>query len=206
MLLAPLVVLTWLGVGLMIVGILVYLALAGLIYLPVQWFAASPATWRMVLFGRDLVEGRETGCPTPVWLETSCCGCTRLVHAPLAVCLLGLISLTAFRRIRSQLLPFLVSRGIVAGAGMVDDDGQYLVAGKAPAINCVLGLGGFLNDRPIFTFGHFFKAICVSRGCRRGTTSTCCGGGSDCRSAWAIRTWPRWRSSCGWHRRRWCWT
>jgi proteasome accessory factor A len=25
----------------------------------------------------------------------------------------------------------------------------------------VLGLGGFLKDRPIFTFGHFFKAICV---------------------------------------------
>ncbi len=95
-LLAPLVVLTWLGVGLMIVGILVYLALAGLIYLPVQWFAAQPRRVAMVLFGRDLVEGRETGGPTPVWLETALLWFTRLVHAPLAACLLGLISLTAF--------------------------------------------------------------------------------------------------------------
>jgi hypothetical protein len=160
-LLAPLVVLTWLGVGLMIVGILIYLALAGLIYVPVQWFAAQPRNVAMLLFGRDLVEGRETGSPTPVWLETTLLWFTRLVHAPLAACLLGLVSLTAFRRIRSQLLPFLASRCIVAGAGMVDDAGDYLVADKAPAINCVLGLGGFLKDRPIFTFGHFFKAICV---------------------------------------------
>jgi proteasome accessory factor A len=160
-LLAPLVVLTWLGVGLMIVGILIYLALAGLIYVPFQWFAAQPRNAAMLLFGRDLVEGRETGSPTPVWLETTLLWFTRLVHAPLAACLLGLVSLTAFRRIRSQLLPFLASRCIVAGAGMVDEAGNYLVADKAPAINCVLGLGGFLKDRPIFTFGHFFKAICV---------------------------------------------
>ncbi|MHB8971807.1 MAG: proteasome accessory factor PafA2 family protein [Pirellulaceae bacterium] len=160
-LLAPLVVLTWLGVGLMIVGILVYLAVAGLIYLPLQWLAVCPRNVALLLFGRDLVEGRETGSPTPVWLETSLLWCTRLVHAPLAFCLLSLISLTAFRRIRRQLLPFLVSRCVVAGAGMVDEAGNYVMADKAPAINCVLGLGGFLRDRPIFTFGHFFKAICV---------------------------------------------
>ncbi len=141
----------------MIVGILIYLALAGLIYVPVQWFAAQPRNVAMLLFGRDLVEGRETGGPTPVWLETTLLWCTRLVHAPLAVCLLGLVSGTAFRRIRSQLLPFLASRCIVAGAGMVDDAGDFLVADKAPAINCVLGLGGFLKDRPIFTFAHFFQ-------------------------------------------------
>ncbi|MHB8866522.1 MAG: proteasome accessory factor PafA2 family protein, partial [Pirellulaceae bacterium] len=160
-LLVPLVVLTWVGVGLLIVGMLIYLALAGLIYLPWQWFAAQPRNVAMVLFGRDLVEGRETGSPTPVWMETALLWCTRVVHAPLAACLLALLSWTAFRRIRTQLLPFLVSRCVVAGAGMVDDEGKFLVADKAPAINCVLGLGGFLKDRPIFTFGHFFKAICV---------------------------------------------
>jgi hypothetical protein len=160
-LLAPLVMLTWLGVGLMIVGILVYLALAGLIYLPVQWFAAQPRRVARALFGRDLVEGRATGGPTPIWLETTLLWFTRLVHAPLAACLLGLIALTVFRRTRGQLLPFLVSRCIVSGAGMVDDEGAYQVADKAPAINCLLSLGGFLNDRPVFTFGHFFKAMCV---------------------------------------------
>ncbi len=44
---------------------------------------------------------------------------------------------------------------------MVDDDDKFQVADKAPAINCVCSLGGFLNDRPIFTFGHFFKTLCV---------------------------------------------
>jgi proteasome accessory factor A len=44
---------------------------------------------------------------------------------------------------------------------MVDDKGNYQVADKAPAINCLIGLGGFLKDRPVFTFGHFFKALCV---------------------------------------------
>ena len=72
-----------------------------------------------------------------------------------------LTSLAAFRRTRRQLLPLLVSRCILAGSGMVDDDGQFLLADKATAINCVLGLGGFLKDRPIFTMGHFFKAMCA---------------------------------------------
>ena len=32
---------------------------------------------------------------------------------------------------------------------------------RQPPINCVLGLGGFLKDRPMFTMGHFFKAMCA---------------------------------------------
>ena len=181
-LLAPLLLLTWLGIGLMIVGILVYLALAGLVYLPLQWFSSRPRRIALLLFGRDLVEGRETGSPTPVWLETGLLWVTRVITGPLALCLLGLITVTAFRRTRRQLLPFLVSRCVTSGAGLVDDDGNFQLADKAPAINCVMGLGGFLKDRPIFTLGHFFKAMCANPGCRRAIISSCSAVASDCRS------------------------
>ena len=168
-LLAPLVMLTWLGVGLMIVGILVYLALAGLIYLPVQWFAAQPRRVAMVLFGRDLVEGRETGGPTPVWLETALLWFTRLVHAPLAACLLALIALTVFRRTRGQLVPFLVSRCIVAGAGMVDDEGDVSGGGQGPGDQLPARVGRFPERSPgvhvrAFLQGHVCRALAVAAG------------------------------------------
>jgi proteasome accessory factor A len=66
---------------------------------------------------------------------------------------------TAFCRIRRQLLPFLISRPVFAGAGMVDHEGCLQLSDKAPAMNCVLGFGGMVFDRPIFTMGHFFKAM-----------------------------------------------
>ena len=161
LLLITLVVLMWLVTLLTIGGILVYYGLAGLVYLPMRRCTTQPRRLAVALFGRDLVEGRETGCPTPAWLETLLLWFARLVHAPLAVCLLSLIHCTAFRRTRRQLLPFLISRCIVTGAGLVDDDGRFQLADKAPAINCLIGLGGFLKDRPVFTFGHFFKTLCV---------------------------------------------
>jgi Pup amidohydrolase len=160
-LLLPLLLITWLGIGLMIAGMLIYLALAGLVYLPLQWVWGQPRRAALLLFGRDLAEGRETGAPTPAWLETGLLWVTRVVTGPLALCVLALASVTAFRRTRRELLPFLVSRCVVAGAGLVDEQGRFHLSDKAPAINCVLGLGGFLRDRPIFTVGHFFKALCA---------------------------------------------
>ncbi len=160
-LLAPLLLLAWAGVALMIVACLAYLAVAGLCYLPLRWLTRPSHRLAVVLFGRDLAEGRETGMPTPVWMETVSLAVTRVVYAPLAICLSALIWLTAFRRTRRQLVPFLVSRCVVAGAGLLDAEGHFHLADKAPAINCLLGLGGFWRDRPVFTCGHFFKALCV---------------------------------------------
>lgn len=160
-LLLPLVLLTLLGVLLTIVGFLIYLGVAGLVCLPLRWFTTERRRLALALFGRDLVEGRETGCPAPAWLEYVLLWLTRLIHAPLACCLLALIRATVFRQTRRQLLPFLLSRGIVAGAGLVDEQGNFQLADKAPAVNRVLSLGGFLYDRPVFTFGHFFKTLCV---------------------------------------------
>ncbi len=160
-LLIPVLLVTWLGILLMIGGILLYLAIAGLIYLPLQLVVAHPRKLALTLFGRDMVEGKETGGPTPIWLESMLLWATRIVSAPLAVCLLALTSAAAFRRVRRELMPLLISRSIVCGAGMVDVDGRLALADKALAINCGVGLGGFLKDRPMFTMGHFFKTMCA---------------------------------------------
>ncbi|MFO7901773.1 MAG: proteasome accessory factor PafA2 family protein [Planctomycetota bacterium] len=160
-LLLPLLLLTWLGMALMMCGVLIYLILAGLVYLFCYGAVPNRRQLAFALFGRDLVEGKPVGGPTPIWLEGLLLWLTRAISLPLALGLLALVSLTAFRRARRQLTPFLVSRSVIAGAGMVDQRGGFLLADKAPAINTVLGLGGFFRDRPIFTMGHLFKALCA---------------------------------------------
>jgi proteasome accessory factor A len=42
---------------------------------------------------------------------------------------------------------------------MVDNEGRFQLADKAPAMNCLTGFGGLLGDRPIFCLGHFFKTV-----------------------------------------------
>ena len=160
-LLFPILIVTWLGFLLMISVLLLYLAAAALLYLPLRFLLPNSEWLAMRLFGRDLLEGRETGAPTPAWLETTLLWGTRLLTAPLAAALFVLAAATVFRSTRRQLLPFLLSRSLFAGAGMLDKSGNFLIADKAPAINCVLGFGGFLRERPIFVLGHFFKAICA---------------------------------------------
>ena len=86
-----------------------------------------------------------------------------LEHLPLPLQILDLFfQLLLPGRARSglRLVP-LVQRRVGLDAGLVDDDGRFQLADKAPAINCLIGLGGFLKDRPVFTFGHFFKTLCV---------------------------------------------
>jgi proteasome accessory factor A len=113
----------------------------------------------LFLFGSDLVEGRDNCIHVPVWLETTLQFGTRLVTAPLALVLYLLIQATGFCRVRRQLLPFLISRPVIAGAGMIDRDGNFYIADKGPSINCVTGFGGMVYDRPIYSMGHFFKAV-----------------------------------------------
>jgi proteasome accessory factor A len=70
-----------------------------------------------------------------------------------------LLLVAAFVDVRRKLLPFLVSRAVITGAGMLDEQDQFHLADKGPAINCVLGFGGIIGDRPIYTMGHFFKMV-----------------------------------------------
>lgn len=155
----PLAVVTWLGIGVCILATLLYFLIAAVIYLPLKFITGGRESVALLLFGRDLVEGRETCIHVPVWLESSLQLVTRVLTSPLAIALYGLLHVTAFRQSRKRLVPFLISRPIFAGAGMVDADGKFHIADKAPAINCVVGYGGMIGDRPIFSMGHFFKAV-----------------------------------------------
>ncbi len=155
----PLAVMTWIGMALSVALTFCYFATAALCYLPFQVLTGGKQSVALFLFGSDLVEGRENCVHVPVWLESTLQFATRLLVAPLALFLFGLLHATGFRSIRRNLLPFLVSRPVIAGAGMVDRAGNFQLADKGPAMNRVAGFGGLVCDRPIFCLGHFFKAV-----------------------------------------------
>lgn len=155
----PLALLTWIGMGLCVLVTIIYFAAAGLVYFLIRLARGDNERLGRFLFGNDLMDGREHCVHVAVWLETTLQFVTRVLTAPLAGALLVLLRVTAFKRTRRCLTPFLASRCLVTGAGMLDPSGRFQLADKAPAINCVVGLGGMLHDRPLFTMGHFFKAM-----------------------------------------------
>ncbi len=155
----PLAVLTWILVFGCVLATLGYFLVAALIYLPCRLISGGHERLSMLLFGRDLTEGRDTCVHLPMWLEAALQLVTRVVTAPLAIALYLLLQVAAFADIRRKLLPFLVSRAVLTGSGLLDEDGRFHLADKGPAINCVLGFGGIIGDRPIYTMGHFFKMV-----------------------------------------------
>jgi Pup amidohydrolase len=160
-LLFPLVLCYWIAFFLMVMLLLSYLAMAGMFYFLAHGLVRDRRKLALALFGRDLVEGRETGAPTPAWMEPVVLNITRVLSAPLALALYLHCRWFAFRRVRRGLTSFLLSRAVIGGSGMVDRQGRFHLADKAPALNCLVGFGGFLYDRPLFTMGHLFKALCV---------------------------------------------
>ncbi|MEX2174513.1 MAG: proteasome accessory factor PafA2 family protein [Pirellulaceae bacterium] len=163
-LLAPLALMTWLVLWLLDRAIVVYALAATVVYLLSERLLARPERLSQLLFGCD-IKDLENETPTgPAWLESCLSVATRVITAPLAALLFSAIWLTAFVRIRRLMLPFLIGRPIVSGSGWIDDEGNFQLADKAPALNCVTGLGGFVGDRPIFSFGHFFKVVNADAG------------------------------------------
>jgi len=158
-LLLPVVLVMWLCQAMLIISFFSYMAVAGFAYLIIRLVIKRHHGIGKILFGRGVIDGLESGAPLPAWLEWSLQWIDRIIRAPLAIGLILLAKFTAFREIRRQLLAMLVSRSVIAGSGMVDRDGEFHLADKAPAVNCVVGFGGYLWDRPIFNFGHFFKAV-----------------------------------------------
>lgn len=153
----PLVAVTWLSLWLMFFSIFIYSIAASLTYLALEKRVQRPKALARALFGCEF-DQLENACPTgPRWLEAFLSLLTRVLTFPLAALLYGLLVAFAFRKLRQQLTPFLISRSIIAGAGMVDGDGQFHLADKGPAMNCLTGYGGLLGDRPVYSFGHFFK-------------------------------------------------
>src|SRR5262245_31444300 len=158
-LLLPLALLTWLALWLIDVGVTCYALAATVVYLSAERISSEPEWLARLLFGcsaKELASETPTG---PAWLEAILSMVARVVTAPLAFCLFGVLWFTAFVRIRRQLTPFLISRATIAGSGMVDERGRFWLADKATAMNCLTGFGGLLGDRPIYCLGHFFKAI-----------------------------------------------
>ncbi len=64
----------------------------------------------------------------------------------------------AFGRQRRQLLAFLVSRPILAGAGSVEADGRFGLSPRAPAIAAVNSVTAE-SFRAVYYFGHVFKGM-----------------------------------------------
>jgi len=158
-LLLPLAAMTWLMLWLIDVGVTCYALTATVVYLTAERLFERPERLSQLLFGcsvKELAAETPTG---PAWLEAFLSVMARVLTAPLAVLLFAVLWLTAFVRIRRELTPFLVSRAVIAGSGMVDEAGRFQLADKASAMNCLTGFGGLLGDRPIFCLGHFFKTV-----------------------------------------------
>jgi proteasome accessory factor A len=155
----PLVILTWLILWIIDKLVEGYALAAAVIYLAAERVLPRPEWLARLLFGCSVKE-LATDTPTgPVWLEVVLSSAARVLTAPLAFALFAVLWLTAFVRIRRELTPFLLSRVIIAGSGLLDERGNFLLADKATAMNCLTGFGGLLGDRPIYCLGHFFKAV-----------------------------------------------
>jgi proteasome accessory factor A len=143
------------GLLIALCGHAVYLLLSCLLLflssLPIILCRALQAGWQR----RSLAVALRRPIPQPVLTVLG--GCLRIMHWPLACLFLVLSERLAFRQQRQGLTAFLVSRTIWAGGGHLDERGRFSVAIKSQAINCVMGLGHYWNDRPIFTLGHWLR-------------------------------------------------
>ncbi len=158
-LLFPFVILTWGLLWMVALVVIFYTIIATLVYLASERLIKRPGDLARVLFGCEFTEIGRMAPTGPPWLEALLSVVSRVVTGPLAGLLYLAVLACGFVRARRQLLPFLISRPIIAGSGMLDDAGRFHLADKAPAMNCLTGYGGLLADRPIFSFGHLFKTI-----------------------------------------------
>src|SRR5438874_8553 len=120
-LLLPLAAVTWIGLWAIDALVSCYALAATGLYLALERVLPRPEWLARILFGcsvKDLATETPTG---PAWLEAILAPIARIITAPLAAALFAVLWLTAFVRIRRELTPFLVSRPIIAGSGMIDE-------------------------------------------------------------------------------------
>ena len=172
-LLWPLVALTCLGRFVLFVGVLAFWAVGSALYGPVTAVCGAlsgllpmphPRAIRELLVAPDggAAWGEVRPDNLPAWLEPAFHAAQHVVTAPLAVGLNVLANLTVFRRVRRDLLPFLATRAVFTGAGRLARDGSYHVAAKATGVNCVASVNGVFARRPVFSYGHFLKALPIT--------------------------------------------
>ena len=171
-LILPTVVLGWLSVVLIAVLFLLSLLVAPIVNGLALLACAGLAACR-VPFARRVVEDERVRDRLTAWI----CGggldrpppavnalaylLVQLMTAPSAWAMSLLADALAFRRARRQLLPLLVTRAVVCGSGRLADDGSFHVAAKATGLHAVTTPHELFHRRPVFTWGHFMKALYV---------------------------------------------
>jgi proteasome accessory factor A len=158
-LLLPAAAITWMGLWLLTIGIVLYGLIACSVCLALEAVRVRPRWLTRALFGAELEELDATAAG-PIWLEQLLDRCARVWTAPLACGLYCGLWVCAFQEQRRAMLPFFVSRAVIGGSGMIDREGKFHLASKGAGINCVLSLG-VLGGRGIFACGHFMKPLCA---------------------------------------------
>jgi proteasome accessory factor A len=82
----------------------------------------------------------------------------RLCRTPAQLLSSAFVALTAFRRVRRDLLPFLVTRTVFTGPGMVRPDGRLVLSPRAFEVRSVCGVSA-AAWRSVFYFCQLIKAI-----------------------------------------------
>jgi hypothetical protein len=161
-LLAPLLLVTWLAtVATVVLSIVALLAAFGVWVVGHLVTTPRQREWiRQSAVGRLFPKksASETGLTSPAW-EAFYVWLVRIICFPAVAGLFCVAWLFAFRGIRRQLTPLLISRAVVGGAGTLGDDGRFELAEKAACINCLTGFNRMYGDRPIYSFGHFLKPL-----------------------------------------------
>lgn len=158
--LLPAALLAWLGMLLLIVLGVAYLATAHLLVFLAHRLSDGRWHWERWLLHPESGE-RELSAEIPPWLEVAMMVGAQCSSLPLSLSFQLLAQLTAFVPQRRALEAFLASRAAICGAGMLDQDGHFWLADKAPSVSCWFGYGDLLLRHPVFNFGHFLKAICA---------------------------------------------
>jgi proteasome accessory factor A len=108
------------------------------------------------VFARRLcrLTGREPGrhyAACVAWLVCLCRAPAQFVGA-------SFVAHTAFCRLRERLLPFLITRTIISGAGMVCPDGRLVLSPRARGLRSLCGLTA-AGWRSVFYFCQILKGI-----------------------------------------------
>jgi proteasome accessory factor A len=80
-----------------------------------------------------------------------------LSRLPAQLATQALLGPIAFVELRRQLLPFLISRSVIAGTGMIGADGRFTLSPRARVVRSVCGLSASAW-RSVFYFCHVIKA------------------------------------------------
>ena len=83
----------------------------------------------------------------------------RLLHAPLAGAFWLLVWAVALVPHRRYLIPFLVSRIVVDGAGHIDQRGRFWISRRAAHITSCIGFGRYWGEHPILAVGHWLQGL-----------------------------------------------